>query len=137
MPLATEQDRYRTPATWGYAGLAIRGRLEGAEWVAYGIVAPVPDNPFQYNPDTRAATVMFELRAYGWSWAPLEGAQGGRLVSAQATAYTALARIEMSYPACPDWWALDSVCMYPHSVSVEIPMFHIVQSDPAVTRRPW
>jgi hypothetical protein len=137
MPLAPEQDRYRTPATWGYAGLAIRGRLEGSDWFAYGIIAPVPGRSLHYNRDTRAGTVVFELRAYGWGRAPLEGVQGGRLVSAQATAYTALVRIEMSYPHCPDWWVLDSVCMYPHSVSVEIPLAYIVQSDPAVTGRPW
>jgi hypothetical protein len=137
MPLAPEQDRHREPATWGYAGLAIRGRLEGAEWFAYGIIAPVPGSPLEYNRDTRVATVVFEIRAYGWSRAPLEGVQGGRLVSAQATAYAVMARVEMSYPDCPAWWTLDSVCMYPNQILVRIPISHVVQSDPAVTRGPW
>jgi hypothetical protein len=137
MPLAPEQDRYRAPATWGYAGLAIRGRLENAEWFAYGIVAPVPDHPFRFDSHARTGTVVFEIRAYGWGRAPLEGVQGGRTVSAQATAYTVLARLTLTYPNCPADWVLDSVCMYPQAISVEIPESHIVHSDPAVVRPPW
>jgi hypothetical protein len=137
MPLAPEQDRYRIPATWGYAGLAIRGQLEGTEWFAYGIIAPVPDHPLRFASGTRTATVTFDLRAYGWARAPLEGVQGNRTIFVQATGYSTLARLTMTYPACPAWWTLDSVCMYPQSVSLEIPESHIVQSDPAVTRRPW
>jgi hypothetical protein len=137
MPLAPEQDRYRSPATWGYAGLAIRGQLGDAEWFAYGIVAPIEGRPFEYNAGERRGTVTFEIRAYGWARAPLEGVQGNRTIFVQATGYSTLARLTMTYPACPAWWTLDSVCMYPQSVSLEIPESHIVQSDPAVTRRPW
>lgn len=137
MPLTPEQDRYRSPAIWGYAGLAIRGQLGDAEWFAYGVVAPIEGRPFEYNAVERRGTVTFEIRAYGWARAPLLGAQGNRTVLAQATAYRTLARLQMSYPACPPHWTLDSVCMYPEDVSVEIPGSHIVQSDPAVTRAPW
>jgi hypothetical protein len=133
MPLAPEQDRFRNPAVYGFAGLVLRGvtnlPFPQTAWRSYGIVAPVPGNPITYDATLRKATIKFELRAYGWA---STGASGpGR---AHATAYATIGSLTMTYPDCPSYWSSppDQICSYPSSVQLEIPDSYVVLSDPAV-----
>lgn len=137
MPLAPEQDRHRTPTTWGFAGLALSSAnpsmLPNVIWMAYGIVAPVPFAPIQFNATTRKAVIPFEVRAYGW--AVRTSAPSGAPVSrAQVTTYATTGTLTLTYPDCPSYWPNppDQICQYPDSVQVNIPERTAVLGDPAV-----
>lgn len=140
MPLAPEQDRYRTPAVWGFAGLRISSAasstIPNTQWTAYGIVSPVPERPILYDDTTRTATIRFEIRSYGWAaWtgAPQSG-PAAATSRAQATTYATVGTITMVYPDCPSYWQNppDQVCQYPESAQVEVPTGYLIVNDPAV-----
>jgi hypothetical protein len=73
--------------------------------------------------------VPFEVRTYGWGYVD---ARTGRRVTAEVTAWSTNGIVEMSYPACPDYWQPDAICQYPETVNVQIPPPSWLHNDPAV-----
>ena len=140
MPLAPEQDRYRTPAATGFAGLAISSQMTSSipntRWMAYGIIAPAPGNPITFSSTTRTAAIPFEVRAYGWAvHVPAAGNPGPESrVRAQATTYAAIGTVTLRYPNCTSWPPPpDQICQYPEQVQVDVPTTYLVTGDPSVS----
>jgi hypothetical protein len=132
-PFAVVWDAYRTPSVLGYGGLLIEGRLDSgtlsAPWRGYLMMTPIQGRPITYDATTRRAVVPFEVRAYGWAYVD---ARTGRRVTAEVTAWSTGGIVEMTYPACPDYWRPDAICQYPQTVNVQIPPPSWLSNDPAV-----
>lgn len=139
MPLAPEQDRFRSPAVWGFAGLAMSSAspstIPDTAWMSYGIITPVPNRPIVFIPFALMATIPFEIRTYGWAARLSPAARPGALpVRAQATTYATAGTVTLVYPNCPPSWpnALDQICAYPQSAQVDIPEGSVLFGDPSV-----